>query len=80
MYLFISRFGFESGICFLIAPVPVYCFSITFENKHACVKRVTSSNSKQVVQPKKLARCLIFTGFLDRVLYLVIPDLPERYL
>ena len=27
---FISRFGFKSGICFLIAPVPVHCFSITF--------------------------------------------------
>ena len=29
LYLFISRFGFESGICLLIAPVPVHCFSIT---------------------------------------------------
>ena len=29
-YLFISRFGFKSGICLLIAPVPVLCFSITF--------------------------------------------------
>ena len=26
----ISRFGFKSGICHLIAPVPVHCFSITF--------------------------------------------------
>ena len=23
-------FGFKSGICLLIAPVPVHCFSITF--------------------------------------------------
>ena len=23
-------FGLKSGICFLIAPVPVHCFSITF--------------------------------------------------
>ena len=30
IYLFISRFGFKSGICLLIAPVPVHCFSITF--------------------------------------------------
>ena len=30
LYLFISRFGFKSGICLLIAPVPVHCFSITF--------------------------------------------------
>ena len=29
-YLFISRFGFKSGICILIGPVPVHCFSITF--------------------------------------------------
>ena len=29
-YLFISRFGFKSGICLLIAPVPVHCVSITF--------------------------------------------------
>ena len=29
-YLFIFRFGFKSGICLLIAPVPVHCFSITF--------------------------------------------------
>ena len=28
--VFISRFGFKSGICLLIAPVPVHCFSITF--------------------------------------------------
>ena len=27
---FISRFGFGGGICLLIAPVPVHCFSITF--------------------------------------------------
>ena len=31
-FLFISRFGFKSGICLLIAPVPVHCFSITFES------------------------------------------------
>ena len=30
LYLFISRFGFKSGIRLLIAPVPVHCFSITF--------------------------------------------------
>ena len=31
-YLFISRFGFKSGICLLIAPVHVHCFSITFKS------------------------------------------------
>ena len=29
-FSFISRFGFKSGICLLIAPVPVHCFSIAF--------------------------------------------------
>ena len=29
--IFFSRFGFKSGICLLIAPVPVHCFSITFD-------------------------------------------------
>ena len=28
LYLFISRFGFMSGIWLLIAPVPVHCFSL----------------------------------------------------
>ena len=28
--LMVSRFGFKSGICLLIVPVPVHCFSITF--------------------------------------------------
>ena len=30
LYLFISSFGFKSGICRLIAPVPVRCFSIQY--------------------------------------------------
>ena len=29
-YLFVSGFGFKCGICPLIAPFPVHCFSITF--------------------------------------------------
>ena len=29
-YLIISCFGFKSGICILVAPVPVHCFSISF--------------------------------------------------
>ena len=28
LYLFISRFGFKSGIWLLIAPVPVNCFVV----------------------------------------------------
>ena len=30
LYLSISRFDFKSGICLLIDPVPVHCFSITY--------------------------------------------------
>ena len=29
VFLFISHFGFKTGIWLLIAPVPVHCFSIT---------------------------------------------------
>ena len=31
-YLFISHFGFKSGICLLIAPVPVHCFLLLLTN------------------------------------------------
>ena len=27
----VFKFGFKSGICLLIAPFPVHCFSITFD-------------------------------------------------
>ena len=30
LFLFSFRFGFKSGIWLLIAPVPVYCYFITF--------------------------------------------------
>ena len=30
--LFVSHFGFEGGICLLIAPVPVHCFSVAFNH------------------------------------------------
>ena len=38
-----SRFGFKSGICLLIAPVPVHCFSIT--SIEICMKNHLSSHS-----------------------------------
>ena len=31
VFLFISHFGFKSGIWLLIAPVPIHCFSFAFE-------------------------------------------------
>ena len=32
-HLFISRFGIKSGICLLIVPVPVHCFSLTYSRQ-----------------------------------------------
>ena len=31
LYFFISHFGLKRGIWLLIVPVPIHCFSITFE-------------------------------------------------
>ena len=45
-YLFISRFCFMSGICFLIVPVPVHCFSITVKQEHIMNK--TDSTTKVI--------------------------------
>ena len=36
---FISRFGFKSLICLLIAPVSVHCLFITFIDKEICEYR-----------------------------------------
>ena len=44
LYLFISRFGFKSGIRLLIAPVPVHCFSITIKYQQPTFK---SENKKK---------------------------------
>ena len=41
-YIFISRFGFKSGVCLLIAPVPVHCFSITFKKVSSLVLIIPS--------------------------------------
>ena len=41
----VSRFGFKSGICLLIAPVPVHCFSITFNNiQHDKIQNVRQND------------------------------------
>ena len=32
-FILAGHFGFKSGICLLIGPVPVHCFSITFTSK-----------------------------------------------
>ena len=57
-YLFISRFGFKSGICPLIAPVPVHCFSITFISK-------TAQNRFRDVQDPLLSEKADILSFAD---------------
>ena len=51
-YLFISRFGFKSGICLLIAPVPVHCFSITFTTGVGSVAKEHADSNINVVSAK----------------------------
>ena len=61
-YLFISRFGFKSGICLFIAPVPVHCFSITFKfNRDYIVVLVTCKNKED---PIKNEGARVLTSFL----------------
>ena len=48
-FLFISQFGFKSGIWLLIAPVSVHCYSIT-SNKYPH-SMVQSKNKKKMYTP-----------------------------
>ena len=57
-YLFISCFSFKSGICLLIAPVPVHCFSITFYAAEALYRQVNESESCANLQSVKLLNYL----------------------
>ena len=63
-----SRFGFKSGICILIAPVPVHCFSITF-----LTLAVVSGNVKRMLEKVAIiiSIWIFFLYFID-ILYLVI--------
>ena len=47
-YLFISRFGIKSGICLLIAPVPVHCFSLTFTYMFS-IKEIVRSVENELI-------------------------------
>ena len=58
--LVISHFGFEGGICFLIAPVPVHCFLITFKKYFINCNRERvnkNSNTQGQLTLKSLVRC-----------------------
>ena len=61
-----SRFGFKSGICILIAPVPVHCFSITFGISHRVVTWIRSFLSDRsrcaVLDGEKSDACPVLSG------------------
>ena len=50
-YLFISSFGFKSGICLLSASVPVHCFSISFNVWSKSMLSVTKGGKMVLVAP-----------------------------
>ena len=61
----ISRFGFKSGICLLIAPVPVHCFSITFNWQkfsgvfHSKVLFWVKDAKIEILKPKRVLSVVI---------------------
>ena len=62
-FLFISRFGFKSGICLLIAPVPVHCFSITLMRKPVLAYAKTKAQISCKVT-KQLIRAIVLTTLI----------------
>ena len=54
MIFVISHFGFEGGICLLIALVPVHCFLITFRSDK---KKTREGASATVVGSLLLCNC-----------------------
>ena len=80
--LFISRFGFKSGICLLIAPVPVHCFSITLILFCLCpIKRMPGlyglsfSPCKQIVMGSTLGFSSLSDETLNRGPMPIIQDI-----
>ena len=76
--IFISRFGFKSGICFLIAPVPVHCFSITFigikiQHQYLCL---WSLCLLLYVLPTQNKSCLVLSC-VDLCITILLRCLPE---
>ena len=63
VFLFIFHFGFKSEIWLLIAPVPVYCFSITFFLQRIAYNFVTSSLERSygsLVRPL-FSQCIVIS-------------------
>ena len=60
-----SLHGFESGICPLIAPVPVHCFLITFKTYQKCCICITCKHAYTVV----ILWLKIYMGFYLKKLY-----------
>ena len=65
-----TRFDIKSGICLLIVPVPVHCFSLTFVTKHACLeyKEICTYTQDMFTDYKKqmFAHEHVFKGLNDR--------------
>ena len=69
LYLFISRFGFKSEICLLIAPVPVHCFSITSIQSLRFARILGSyGNQLYLYGTRRLIKIEHVTGFAGRIL------------
>ena len=49
IYLF-PVFGFKSGICLLIAPLPFHCFSITFIDDSSLVETQYATMNKSLLR------------------------------
>ena len=62
--LVIPHFGFESGICLLIAPVPVHCFLITFK---CCVTAAVLVVKCQLIYWLSGSISMRFLGHLNRL-------------
>ena len=80
IFIYFCRFGFESGICLLIAPVPVHCFSIIFFSSHifhllfcrlsgSGQNRISFSNALSISSISNLHKISIsLTDYIQRVL------------
>ena len=82
-----SRFGFKSGFCLLIAPVPVHCFSITFLDTQSSdisaevIRESWRSFKSLIIWGKKLFICVLTSsGYLKghRVLISAAPNLGNK--
>ena len=70
MYLFISRFGIKSGICLLIVPVPVHCFSLTFVQTNNFLYEL-STRVNLVLKIDKIELLFLFSVLLSSQIHVI---------